>query len=804
MLNGSRRNALTTTFLASTMLAGAPALAQEAAPTQTAQADAADAGLETIIVTATKRDENLQRVPVSIQALGTQKLEQLQVADFNDFSKFLPSVAYTTVGPGTTAIYFRGIASGENNNHSASLPSVGVYLDEQPVTTIQGALDIHIYDIARVEALAGPQGTLYGASSQSGTLRIITNKPDPSKFSASYDVEVNSVAHGDIGYVGEGYANIPLSDNAAVRIVGWYQHDAGYIDNVPATRTFPILQFDSNGDLVDLPGDDITIDNDAVAEEDYNEVDTYGARIALRIDLNDSWSVTPSIMGQKQEADGGFAYNPDVGDLKIERFYPEGSEDKWYQAALLIEGKIGNFDLTYSGAYFERKINSQSDYSDYSYFYDTCCGYSYYITDNDGNFINPSQRIVGIDRFTKQSHEVRIASPAEERFRFVGGLFYQRQTHNIEQNYIIDDLADAIAISTRPDNIWLTKQYRVDRDYAAFGEISFDITDKLTALGGIRVYRYDNSLEGFFGFGSGFSSRTGEAVCFGPPQVEGSPCTNLDKSTADTDFTYKLNLTYRIDDQKLVYGTISSGFRPGGINRRGTLDPYQADELTNYELGWKTSWFDNRVRWNGAVYYLEWTDIQFSFLGANGLTEIRNAGNAEVYGIETDLSWLVTDGLTLSGSAAYNDASTTTDYCLIANPEFDCSTPPGNEVLAPSGTRLPVTPKFKGNLTGRYDFTVGAFNAFVQSSLVHQSDAQTDLRLLERSILGKLPSFTTMDASAGFGGEAWKVEVYINNLWDERGQVTRYTQCAETVCGANVNVVPIQPMTIGIKFGQSF
>ena len=146
--------------------------------------------------------------------------------------KFLPSVSYQTLGPGFAQVYMRGVASGGDGNHSGPLPSVGIYLDEQPITTIQGALDVHLYDIARVEALAGPQGTLYGASSQAGTIRIITNKPDPSGFAAGYDLEGNTVDDGGIGYVAEGFVNIPLSDSAAIRLVGWDKHDAGYIDNV--------------------------------------------------------------------------------------------------------------------------------------------------------------------------------------------------------------------------------------------------------------------------------------------------------------------------------------------------------------------------------------------------------------------------------------------------------------------------------------------------------------------------------------------------------------------------------------------
>jgi outer membrane receptor protein involved in Fe transport len=782
-------------LLGTTMLT-APAMAQESQ-----EAEAVDA--DTIIVTAQKREENLQDVPIAVTALGTQKLQQLQVQDFDDYARYLPSLSYQSLGPGAANIYFRGVASGENANHSTSLPSVGMYLDEQPVTTIQGNLDIHVYDIARVEALAGPQGTLYGASSQAGTVKIITNKPDTSGFYGAVDGEVNTVAHGEEGYVLEGFINAPISDRAAIRLVGWYDRDGGYIDNVPGSFTFP-----SSG---------ITFTNAPFVEDNYNDVETFGARAALKIDLDDNWTVTPSIMAQKQLSYGSFAEESGLGNYQVQQFNNERFNDKWFQAALTIEGKLGNWDLTYAGSFLKRKINSESDYVDYAYFYDALFGSGAFFYDNAGNLVNPNQYVVGIDRFKKQSHELRIASPADQPLRFIGGLFYQRQTHNIEQNYIIDNIADAITVTGTDSNIWLTKQLRTDRDYAAFGEISYDITDRLSLTGGLRVYKYKNSLEGFFGYSAGFSSRTGEAACFGPPIVAGSPCTNLDKTTSDTDFVHKLNLNYKLNDDALVYATWSKGFRPGGVNRRGTLPPYGPDELDNYELGWKTTWADGTFRWNGAVYYEEWNNIQLSFLGANGLTEVRNAGNARIWGIESDFFVRAAEGFTLGAGFSYNNAEITEDFCLIANPQFDCTLPgpagETNDLLAPSGTRLPITAKFKGNTNARYEFPIGSLEGHVQGTLVYEGKRTSDLRLFERGLIGSLPSYTTVDLSAGVKSENWSVELYARNLFDSRGQITRTVQCLETTCGDPDGLTAIggkfytvltTPRTIGLRVGTKF
>lgn len=745
--------------------------------------------LEEVVVTAQKREENLQSIPVSIQAIGTKKLDELQVADFGDFVKFLPSVSFKTGGPGFASIYMRGVASGENSNHSGPSPSVGVYLDEQPVTTITGPLDIHVYDMARIEALAGPQGTLYGASSQAGTIRYITNKPELGHWEGGYDVEVNQVDDGGTGFGGEGFINIPVSDNMAVRLVGWYQHDGGYIDNVAGTRTFP-----SSG---------VTVSNAARAEEDYNDVDTVGARAALRIDLDDNWTISPTIMAQETKANGQFGFDPLVGDLKVSHFYPEGSKDRWYQAALAIQGTVGSLDLVYAGAYMKRNVDTQSDYSDYAYFYDTLFGYGAYISDDAGVLINPSQYIQGKDRYTKESHEFRLSTPADGRLRAVGGLFYQRQTHNIEQRYKIDNLAAAIEVPGWSDTLWLTKQLREDMDSAVFGELTYDFTEKLTGTAGVRFFKSENSLKGFFGFGAGFSSGTGEGACFGPAIVEGGPCTNLDKTTEETGHTYKVNLTYQIDEDRMIYGIVSTGFRPGGINRRGTLAPYDSDFLTNYEMGWKTTWLDNRLRWNGAVFHESWKDFQFSFLGANGLTEIKNAAQAKMTGVESDINWVVSDGLTIFGSAAYVDAKLDGNYCGTVDatgaPITNCATP-----QAPDGTQLPITPKLKGNLSARYEWDVGDVRAHVQGSAVYQGRTWSDLRVDERAIIGALPAYTTVDFTAGVKGESWSIEGFLKNAFDERGNVTRFAQCATSVCGAQTYIVPIRPRLFGIRFGQKF
>lgn len=790
---------------------GQAAFAQEAEQPAAPQ-DQEARTLETVVVTAQKRAENLQKVPISIQAIGTEQLEQQFVADFDDYAKMIPSLSYGTAGggvfsgPGFVQVYMRGVASGGDGNHSGSQPSVGMYLDEQPITTIQGSLDIHMYDIERVEALAGPQGTLYGASSQAGTVRIITRKPDPSGFSSAYSIEASAIDGGDIGHVAEAFVNAPIRDNMAVRLVGWEKREAGYVDNVAGSRTFPTsgITVDNSPGCVASP----TRVCAGRAEDDYNEADVYGARAALRIDLNENWTVTPQVMGQKMRAYGSRGYDPSVGDLAVTHFYPESSDDRWVQAALTVEGRIGNFDLTYAFSHLKRDVDSESDYNDYAFWYDTLAGYGAYFYDNDGALINPSQYIQAVDGYRKRSHELRIASPADRRVRFVAGLFWQQQEHDILQRYRIDNLADSLEVGGWPDTIWLTAQERRDRDQAIFGEVSFDLTDRLTLTAGMRWFEADNSLKGFFGFGSGFSGSTGEAACFSPERFHGAPCTNLDKRVKENDSIGRLNLTWNISDTKLVYATWSEGYRPGGINRRGTIPPYSSDFLTNYEFGWKTTWGDNRLSFNGAVFRQDWEDFQFSYLGQQGLTEIRNAAQAQIDGLELELNWAATYNFTLTGGFAWYDARLTENYCgtLDANnqPVTECSDPNWGFDRAFAGSRLPITPRFKGALTGRYVWDVADGEAYFQTSLFHQGDRTTDLREVERQLLGDLDAYTMVDLSAGFRRNNWKVDVFLNNAFDERAELARFSQCAAATCGFQPYTVVAQPRTLGVRFSQEF
>ncbi|HEV7611359.1 MAG TPA: TonB-dependent receptor [Steroidobacteraceae bacterium] len=832
----------------SAILAGAPAVH--------AAAEAETNTLEEVVVTAQKRTENLQNVPISIEVLSGAQLEQLDVTGLDGYVKYSPSISYSrgqgqggNGQPGSSHIYMRGVVSGANENHSGSQPSVGTYLDEQPVTTIDGTPDVHLYDIQRIEVLEGPQGTLYGASSQAGTVRIITNKPDPTHFSASYDVQGNKVNNGGTGYEVEAYANIPLTSVAAIRLVGYYQKDGGYISNIAGTnksaciengvRTFPTWAGVPSSFPAVTPCPAPTtigagsISNAAYRAKNYNGVETKGGRAALKVDITDNWSVTPTVMAQSLKANGFFGYDPAVGDLKLVHFGPETSDDTFSQAALTVEGKISNFDITYAGAFMKRDTHSIADYSDYSEFYDRVFGSGAYWVDHAGKPIMPQELVVSVGYFQKWSHELRLSTPQDLPVRATIGVFAERQQHRIWEQYVMpgfgftnpygtlnsptpnpDGFDQSLSIPTLANSIWLTDETRIDHDKAVFAQATWDITSHFSVNGGLRYFTYDNTLGGFYGYSKNYPFSSGEKLCKGrPPTTPFAPCTDLDKRVTGSGNVPRANITYKFDPDKLVYATFSKGFRPGGVNRteKAGIGPYQADFLKNYEIGWKTQWFDHRLRWNGAVFWEDWKNFQFSFLGPNSVTIIENGGSARIKGVENEIEWAATSALTLSTSFTFLDARLTQNYCGSVgvtscanqvNPEV--FGPPLIGPLAPAGTNLPITPKFKGNVIARYSFNeVAGWKPFGQASWVYQSRSTPTLKVDQAATLGIQPAYGLLDLIGGAQLNQTTISLIVTNVADRRAQLSRFAQ-TNPDHENQPYVIPAQPRTYAIQFGQKF
>lgn len=728
-----------------------------------------NSGLDEIVVTAQKRSENLQDVPASLQVLGSEALDQQGVVNFEDFVGLLPSVSFSGQGPGNSQVFMRGISSGGDGNKSGSSPSVAVYLDDQPVTSIGRVLDIHMYDVARVEAVAGPQGTLYGAGSQAGTLRIITNAPSMDGFSGGVDATVSATRKGAPSYSMEAFVNVPLSNKAALRITAHHARDGGYIDNVPSTFTF-------------TTHNNITVTNAAYARENFNVEENTGARAALKIDLDDNWSATAKLMHQRQKTSGVWDHDPeDVGDLQVARFFDDSGKDEWTQGSLTVQGKVGDVQLTYAGSYLDREVDYDSDYSAYSEYSSYIPYYTCYSTGllDISTCTDPRIQFDSDDFYKVMSHEFRLQNDPDERLRFIAGAFYQNAKHDYLNVWRIPSIPASRSVNANPqldgypeDAYFITDQLRTETELAGFGELSFDLTSQLTATVGARVFRTKSELVG--AVGTLFSGR---------------PLINL--SSSENGEVYKANLSYKVTPDILFYATYSEGFRPGGNNRQSTSNipaVYKSDLITNYELGWKTTFVDGKVRWNGSVFNMDWDGIQItrfdpaeSFLGLTA-----NVGAARSRGIESDLAILLARGLEINASASYIEAKLTTNYVR------NLST--GN-IDAPSGTRLPDVPKLKFAATARYEFELMGGDGFVQTTFQHVGNRTNDLFVARRQVQS---AYSLINLSTGFDQGNWGLSVFFNNLTDKRAELNRNAATFDDRITTN------RPRTIGISVNSRF
>lgn len=764
--------------------------------------------IEEVVVTATKRNESVQDIPISIDVLSARMLENNGVGDLEDFAHLIATLNYVTLGPGSGNVYMRGISSGGESLLGAT-PNVAVYMDEQPVTAVGSFMNPHIYDVERIETLAGPQGTLFGSNSQAGSIRIITNKPEVGVFSAGYDLEVNSVSEGDNGNLIEGFVNIPIGDNAAIRIVGYRKDEAGYIDNVPGTHTFDLSGirngWQTGGDpaLMAL-AEDQTINNDAYVEDDFNTAETWGGRVALRVDLSENWTVTASVMRQELEAQGVWDHDPtEVGDLEVMRFQPDSNDDEWTQIALVVEGQIGDATLTYSYSDLDRESQQMADYSLYS---DPSNGSPGYVVNYYACYIakfgicaDPTLLYTGDQEWERENHELRIVSAQDKRFRWILGVFYEEASHDFDLDWHVLGLAqlnpeqtgaDVPAWVEPPDIYWTTNQLRGNEETAYFGEIAYDITEDLTVSYSARYFDFESSLAGFSGT-FWWPSR------YGP---RGNPEINNDLQIDESDSVDKFNVSYTINDNVMVYGTYSEGYRPGGLNRLSVTaiaGAYDADILESYEFGMKGTFMNGRLRLNAAVYTQEWDDFQLSKIdtSVSVLTLTDNVGSAESDGLEIDGSFLITENWDVNFGLSYIDSELTESYWV--NPAAEAA---GAEPNAPAGNELPRVPDLKWNLSSRYNFEMMGMAAFLQGSYTSVGESYNllyDIDSVSRT-RKKQDGYNVGHLAFGIERDSWSAELFVKNVGDERGEVF--------INGATYDqrITSNRPRTVGLRFRHKF
>ena len=881
----------------STILTGvaAPqaAFAQESLAPQAAPADETKptGGFDEIIVTATRKSENVQKVPIAIQALSSDFLAQRQVKGLQDYAALLPSVSFAGIGPGRNEVYFRGIVPA-----GGAYASVGYYLDEIPITG-QEVPDIQVYDMERLEAISGPQGTLFGAGSLAGVLRFITAKPKIGTFEFGADSEVNKFGKGGVGGTLKSYINIPVNDRLAIRAMGYYRKEGGYIDNTDNKGQF--ISGDSEHPLRPNPrpsvlnlGDNnpatsYTLSNSAIAQKDYNPVYEYGGRLSMLWDVADGWEVTPTATAQRQISYGYFGFDPRVGDLQVHDYDLTRNDDKWVQASLTVHGHIGDFDLVSATGYYYRDRKINNDYTYYTVTYDSFgAGYENYLQffDKSGctgsgaalkcnKLLNPNQYYHTDISNRKFTQEVRLTTPKTWPFDVTVGGFYQRQKNEFNDYYAIRGLDQIVGYTAsgggdsnpagfgipeaqggtmvlgtpavRGDAYYLQEFDTLYHDTAVFAEAHYNITPTLKVTGGIRYFWTDFATAGFQGVGASAAVApsiflpTGATGCPLPltgPRLQCRNTNALDPQSigrySEKGETHKVVVDWQFADQKLLYANYSTGFRPGGYNRPLRLrktdtqpqvvvaaPAYESETLTNFEVGFKGT-FNNVFRLNAAIYLEKWNNIQYGLVvaGAQGAGYTGNAGKAQVKGIEYDAE-LKLGKVTLSSSGAYNDGKLKGNFCnFVANRDTKVITQlatcapnqfiPGNldtpQVAAADGTRLPRQPKFKGTTTIRYDTDFGELKGYLQGAALYQTGATQDLNEFNNNLLGNTPGFLSFDFGAGVRKDHWSLDLFIQNAFDRRGQLTRNTFCSISVCAGSSRTFPIRPQFFGLKIGYRY
>jgi len=730
-------------------LSAVPAFAQDAAQPQTqamgnAPADG-NAGTEgtTIIVTAQKRDEELQDVPLSISVVSGEELTEQGSASLVDYAGYVPGMQVTNTGtPGQGTITLRGIAALSGSS------TVGIYLDEAPVGSSNiynrataFAIDLLPYDIQRIEVLRGPQGTLYGASSIGGLLKYVTVQPDPNDLRVRGGVEAFHIDGGDgFGWSANAMVSVPvIADRLAVSGSLSWRSSPGWVDSV------------NNAEL-----------------DDQNDYEQIGGRAALLWRPTPELSVRLSGIWQTIEAEGNGQYAADIvtgeriGDGRsFNNYLPEGfSFDLDYYAAT-VDYDFGGAVLTSATTYSETRSAQDTDAS---YIF----GVLFPLL--TGGAIPPGRTPftidLGLEKFTQ---EVRLASPGGGRFDWLIGGFYTDETTTNQQLIRSFDIAgnpipplDPLAVVALPATY---------REYAVFGNGTFRFSEQFNVTAGVRWARNEQT----------FRQISSGAVV---------PVADDPGSSEESVFTYSVSPQFHFSEEAMIYARVASGYRPGGPNviLPGVPPTVNADRITNYEVGVKADLAGGAVSVDVAAFYMDWSDIQVtrSFGGINGQA---NGGKAESKGIEGTLILRPFPGLALTAIGSYTDATLSEDVPEISGFE---------------GDRLPNVPKFSGALRADYEFRLGGRSTGTFGVGLRHSGSRFSL-VESDPLAARSEGYTSLDLNAGVSiNERWTVRAYARNLLNDDGELSRTTATNGLNQPVFYTITPLQPRTIGVALEFGF
>ncbi len=765
------------------VLMGAPVHAQNVG-----QTDSKEVSDPAIIVTATRRSETTLEVPISIAVMGQEQMDKQGVRSMDDITRLTPGVSQAisaqTARQGAV-LSIRGISSG------AGSATVGVYIDDTPIQVRPVAANSsnpypRIFDIARVEILRGPQGTLFGAGSQGGTVRFITPTPDLYDTQIYGRSEISSTANGGIGGEAGLAVGVPIVEGKlAIRASGWYRHEAGYVD-----------RYD--------------VHNNSLVDEDSNSGDYFSGRVALNWQPTDTLTITPSIFYQNTKANDTSQFFENFSTEKdLRNGFPTAqySHDRFILPALQMQLDVGKVSLFSATSYLDRKTDSgfDSTYTDNA----TLGGFSQLPPPAPLDSIVGNGTIDGSDRFFTQ--EVRLQSnDTTSPFRWLIGAYYQKTTQTVLFNSInlgIDDLVranprfagfgpnrtgkDIFGVDPYLDKfIVYTQNEAHDEQIAGFGQVDFDITPELTVTAGIRYARSTYTTDSF---------RAGTVF-----RTNGT--TSSQSQSADP-ITPKFGVSYKANEDLMLYASVGKGTRIGGtVNALPascaadaaaiglSLDSRQInpDSVWSYEVGAKGSLFDRMLQFEGSVYRVDWTDIQSGLRLPNcNIPTTANLGTARSQGFDLQLSARPVDNLNLTAGIGYNDAGFTTTSLGAVNPVTGVA-----GVLRSAGQPLD-TPPWSLSLSGEYTVPVQDADAYLRSDFQYRSHDNTPLDIAAGAdpTIGRAPALTNLDLRAGIRLDNIDASIFVSNVTDTRPRFGTYRNTLST---SIYNSVTVRPRTVGL------
>ena len=811
--------------------------------------------IEEVVVTARKKTESLQDVPLSVSALRESALDEKGISVFEDYLLQLPSVTAGGSGPGTSTIYIRGLASTTPNLTTAGVaglaPNVSFYLDEQPLAQPGRNLDVYAADMARIEVLAGPQGTLFGASSQAGVVRMITNKPVIGETSGNVEVESRFMPDGDSGAKVELVGNMPIGESTAARLVAYRDKKGGYIDQVAGTldvsqsaRFRPAGTIRQNGLPVnssrggfqagaDLSGATLNKAG-AIIKDDANELTYEGFRASVAHEINESWDALFTVAQQTIEADGVFFVDPTLGDLEIQRYTEDKIEDEYDNMSLTLEGSIGDLEVVYAGAYTDRTTDQMVDYTDYLFVgqylpYYICDYYVTYTSNAPGNVPTgtcgtPNLLVDSTTNLEVTSHEFRINADLSDTTSLTAGVFisdteltelnlfnYPSSVQNditYAANYPLTNTSATGSINNASPGwysagpfsepvIFFNDIRRTDEQRGIFGELSFATSDTTELSIGARWYDIEVDFEGSANssFGNGFGNTDQQkygsnlSAQYAPGNSNGYP----DK--AETDGVIgKVTYSWKPNDDSMYYLTWSEGFRPGLLNR---------------PAGRTNS--DGSYTIPAAIDSDEITNYEFGWKSVLQDGQLRFNGSlffVDVSGLQSTIFDPSIVNLFFSDNAAdaeikgvEGDFIYYTETGLILSGAFSLLDTEITKSLIPTGDiivgqELAFAPGFQGNISARKEWDLEAGNTgYWQAQFTMSDKSYSDIMAPNRA---EQDSYNLLNLRAGITNDDWFAEVYVDNATDERAEISN------TFVFDRQRVAIIRPLTVGLRYKLKF